>query len=148
MIHDLPEYSIQHSLGCLFMWKNFSPFQSLKWNVCWRRLHIPTCIESSCDFLRRRKKPLPTCSLTWPDCFNSVFFASLINQEKALLQIQSSEVHYSTLYPVHAQASWSLGKRLTSGEISLFLFVPANCLKHLDLFFFKLKLESFFPSFS
>lgn len=78
---------------CLLTWKNFPPFQSLKWNVCWRRPRIPTWIEPSCNFLRRREKPLPTCSLIWPDCFNSVFFAALINQEKALLQTQSSEMH-------------------------------------------------------
>lgn len=96
---DLWLIGIRYSLGCLLIWKNFPLFQSLKWSVCRRRLRIPTCIEPSCDFLRRREKPLPTCSLIWPDCFNSVFFAALINQEKALLQIQSSEMRYSVPCP-------------------------------------------------
>lgn len=45
------------------------------------------------------------------------------------------------LAPVHAQASWSPGKRLTSGEISSFHFVPANCFKYSG---FLLKFESSF----
>lgn len=68
------------------------------------------------------------------------FFPSLINQENALLQIHSSEVYSSLLVsmlkPLDLQR-----KRLTSGEISLFHFVPANCLKYSG---FLLKFESSF----
>ena len=96
---------------------------------------ISTWIASSCNFLRRREKPLKTCILVWPDCFNSVSFASLINQEKALLQIQSSEVPYSTLLSLPRSLGlwgkrWHLGRFL----LLLFLFVPANRLKYLGFF--------------
>lgn len=132
------------SLHCLsFIWKNSSQFQSLKWKLCWRSLYIPTCTELSLNVLSRKKCPYePVLSFGQIALILSLF--CFFNQSRKCSPADSELRSTLLLAPVHAQASWSLGKRLTSGDFCLFVSLCSSKLFEI----FRLFTEIWESSFS